>query len=183
MRTLAKVLYSAFLCTVAAVAPAMAQTVTADYDHSINFLKFKSYKLVKVHATDPGVENRLTIAIDRNLQARYLHPEDTKPDLIVAVCEANQDTSEYKTFYGGLDGMSSDRGWGPGGFLDTTATVGDIPAGTLVMDIWDGQTKKLIWRGMITEPPAVTANKEADQKMDKAVGQVLGQFPPKYKKS
>jgi hypothetical protein len=182
MRTLSKMLLAAIFCAFA-VAPAMAQTVTVDYDHSINFLKFKSYKLVKVHATDPGVEDRLTIAIDRDLQSRYLHTEDTNPDLLVAVVEVNTDTSEYKTFYGGLDGVSFERGWGPGGFLDGKATVGDIAAGTLVVDMWDGKTKKLIWRGTIAEPPSVTADKEADQKMDKAVGQVLGQFPPKFKKS
>ena len=59
----------------------------------------------------------------------------------------------------------------------------DIPAGTLVLDIWDRKTQKLVWRGAITEPASVTSDKEADQKLDKAVGQLLAQFPPKYKKA
>lgn len=160
----------------------VAQAVSTDYDHTVNFLKFKSYTLQKVHATDPGVETRITIAVDRDLQARYLHAVDKNPDIIVAVVEANTDANEYTTFYSGLSGLDWQRSWGPSGFMNSAAGVGDIPAGTLVLDIWDGKTHKLIWRGMITEPAAVVADKEADQKMDKAVGQVLGQFPPKYKK-
>ena len=183
MRFIAKTLATALFGALIAGAPAaVAQATSIDYDHTINFLKYRSYTLQKVHATDPGVESRLTIALDRDLQARYLHPADSNPDIIVGVAEANQDTHEYGTFYDGLSGLSWQRGWGSGGFLDATATVQDIPAGTLVLDMWDGKTKKLIWRGMITEPAEVTSNKEADQKMDKALGQLLAQFPPKFKK-
>jgi Domain of unknown function (DUF4136) len=182
MRFFAKMLATALFCSLIAGAPAVAQATSIDYDHTINFLKYRSYTLQKLHATDPGVEARLTIAIDRDLQARYLHPVDKDPDIIVAVTEANQDISEYATFYDSLGGLSWQRGWGSGGFLDSMPAVQNIPAGTLVLDMWDGKTKKLIWRGTITEPASVTGAKEADQKMDKAVGQLLSQFPPKFKK-
>jgi hypothetical protein len=183
MRSIAKMLAGVLFGAAFAAAPALAQAVNVDYDHSINFLKYKSYTLQKLHATDPGVETRLTIAIDRDLQARYLHPQDKDPDIIVAVVESNQDKTEYSTFFDSLSGLSWERGWGSGGFLDSAATLQDIPAGTLVVNMWDGKTKKLIWRGIITEPASVISDKEADQKMDKAVGQLLGQFPPKFKKS
>ena len=159
----------------------LAQAVNTDYDHSVNFLKYKTYNVQKVHATDSGVEDRLVIALDRDLQARYLHPDTNNPDLLIAIVEANKDTSEYTNFYSGLSGLSWERGWGSG-FMDGTNMVGDIPAGTLVLDMWDAKTKKLVWRGTITEPASVTGDKEADQKMDKAVSQVLSKFPPKFKK-
>jgi hypothetical protein len=183
MRPIAKMLATALFGAALGGTTARAQAVNVDYDHSINFLKYKSYTLQKLHATDPGVETRLTIAIDRDLQARYLHPEGKDPDIIVAVVESNQDKQEYSTFFDSLDGLSWQRGWGSGGFLDTAATLQDIPAGTLAVNMWDGKTKKLIWRGIITEPASITSDKEADQKMDKAVGQLLAQFPPKFKKS
>jgi Domain of unknown function (DUF4136) len=183
MRTFAKMLAVGLCSVFLAGTSALAQAVTVDYDHSINFLKFKTYTLQKVHATDPGVESRLSIAVDRNLQTRYLHSDSSNPDLIVAVVEASQDKQEYTTFYDSLGGLSWQRGWGSGNFMDGTATVQDIPVGTLVFDIWDAKTKKLIWRGTILEPASVTGNKEADQKLDKAVGQVLAQYPPKFKKS
>jgi len=183
-RTLANMLTTvALFSTILAGAPARAQAVSVDYDHTINFLKYSSYQLTKLHATDPGVESRLTIALDRDLQDRYLHPTDNNPDLIIAVVESNQDKQEYATFYDGLSGLSWQRGWGGGGFLPSAATVQDIAPGTLVLDIWDRKTQKLVWRGAITEPASVTSDKEADQKLDKAVGQLLAQFPPKYKKA
>jgi hypothetical protein len=187
MKTLAQLVatavFSAVLAATLAATPANAQGVMVDYDHTINFLKFKSYTLQKLHATDPGVETRLTIALDRDLQARYLHPEDKNADIIVTVVESDQDKQDYPKFYDSLTGMNWQRGWGTtSGFLDSEATLQDIPSGTLVLDMWDGKTKKLIWRGTLTEPASVTSAKEADQKMDKAIGQLLAQFPPKFKK-
>ncbi len=161
-----------------AAVPAHAQAVSADYDQSVNFLKYKTYTVQKIHATDPGVENRLVIALDRDLQERYLHSNSANPDLIIAVVESNRDPAEYTNFYAGLGGLSWERGWGSG-FMDGTSMVGDIKPGTLVLDMWDHKSGKLVWRGTITEPDSVTSSKEADQKLDKAVGQLLAKFPPK----
>ena len=103
-------------------------------------------------------------------------------DVIVAVVEATQDKQEYATFYDSLSGLGWQRGWGAGGFLDASATLQDIPTGTLVLDMWDRKTQKLIWRGALTEPLSGSEDKK-DLKMDKAVGQLLAQFPPKFKKA
>jgi Domain of unknown function (DUF4136) len=181
MKSFSKMLAIALFGTLLAGTPAMAQTANVDYDHAINFLKYKTYTLQKVHATDPAVEQAITIAVDRDLAARYLHPDD-KGDIIVAVVEATQDKQEYTTFYGDLNGLGWQRAWGSGGFLDATATVQDIPTGTLVLDMWDRKTQKLIWRGALTEALTNSGEKNG-QKMDKAVGQLIAQFPPKFKKS
>ena len=182
MTSIAKMLATALFCTVIAGAPAMAQAVSVDYDHTINFLKYKSYTWQKILATDPSVEQAITIAVDRDLAARYLHQEGKDGDVIIAVVEATQDKQEYATFYDGLGGLGWQRGWGAGGFLDASATLQDIPTGTLVLDMWDRKTQKLIWRGALTEPLSGSEDKK-DLKMDKAVGQLLAQFPPKFKKA
>ena len=179
MKFLAKLLVAASFGTVIAGTAAMAQAVNVDFDHSINFIKYKSYTLQKVHATDPNVEQAITIAVDRDLANRYLHP-DSKGELIIAVVEATQDKQEYATFYDGLGGLAWQRGWGSG-FMDTAATPQDIPTGTLIIDMWDRKTQKLIWRGTITEDQTGSEDKKGE-KMDKAVGQLVGQFPPKSKK-
>ena len=181
MKFFAKMLATAFCATLIAGTAAMAQAVHVDYDHSIDFAKYKSYTLQEVHATEPNVEEAITIAVDRDLANRYLHPDSKNGDLILAVVEANQDKQEYAKFYDGLGGLNWQRGWGSGGFMDSAATVQDIPAGTLVLNMWDRKTQKLVWRGTIAEN--LTGNKDKnDQKMDKAVGQLVSQFPPKFKK-
>ena len=72
MRFIARVLAAALFGTAMAAAPIPAQTVTIDYDHTVNFLKFKTYTWEKLHATDPSVEDRITIAINRDMAGRYM---------------------------------------------------------------------------------------------------------------
>jgi hypothetical protein len=181
MKSFAKIFAVALFGTLFTGTAAMAQTANVDYDHANNFTKYKSYTLQKVHATDPAVEQAITIALDRDLASRYLHPDANNGDIIIAVVEATQDKQEYATFYDGLGGLGWQRGWGSGGFLDTSATLQDIPTGTLVLDMWDRKSQKLIWRGTLTEVLSGNAGKDG-QKMDKAVGQLITQFPPKNKK-
>jgi hypothetical protein len=162
--------------------PILAQTVTIDYDHSVNFLKFKTYTWDRVHATDPGVEGRITIAVDRDMSGRYMSQASKNGDVTIAVVEATQDKKEYSDFYAGLNNPTWQRGWGSGGFLDTAATLQDVPLDTLVMDIYDTKTQKLIWRGVVTEPVVKSAEKN-DQTMDKAVNLLFAKFPPKFVKT
>jgi len=161
-------------------APLMAQTVTIDYDHSVNFLKFKTYTLDKLHATDPSVEDRITIALDRDMVGRYMTPLAKGGDVTITVVEATQDKQEFTDFYGSLGDMSWQRPWG-NGFMDSQAGLSDIPLDTLVLDMYDAKTHKLLWRGTVTQPVAGSEDKN-DQKIDKAVTLLIGKYPPKYKK-
>jgi hypothetical protein len=65
--------------------------------------------------------------------------------------------------------------------MDTQATLNDIPLNTLVVDMYDTNTHKLLWRGTVVEPSGGTGDKE-DQMMDKAVTLLINKYPPKYKK-
>ena len=159
----------------------MAQTVTIDYDHTVNFLKFKTYTWDKVHATDPSVEQRITIALNRDMTGRYMTEVSSGGDVTIAAVEATQDKQEFATFYSNLGDFTWQRGWGSGGFMDSEATLGDIPVDTLVLDMYDTKTHKLLWRGTVTEAVANSSDKN-DQKMDKAVTLLIGKYPPKYKK-
>src|ERR1035441_10040186 len=66
MKAIAKTLAAALVGMAMAGAPILAQTVTIDYDHTVNFLKFKTYTWEKIHATDPDVESRITLAMKRD---------------------------------------------------------------------------------------------------------------------
>ena len=182
MMSITKMLATTLFGVAIAATPVLAQTVTIDYDHSVNFLKFKSYTWDRVHATDPGVEGRITIAVDRDMSGRYFHQETKNGDVTIAVVEATRDKQEYADFYAKLNNLTWQRGWGSGVFLDTAATPQDVPLNTLVMDMYDTQTHKLIWRGIVTEPVAKSQDKN-DQIMDKAVNLLFAKFPPKFVKT
>jgi hypothetical protein len=65
--------------------------------------------------------------------------------------------------------------------MDSQATLQDSPVDTLVLDMYDTKTHKLLWRGTVTEPVASSTDKN-DQKIDKAVTLLISKYPPKFKK-
>jgi hypothetical protein len=182
MRNIAKTLvFGLFACAMAG-APILAQTIAIDYDHSINFLKFRTFTWARVHATDPRVEVRITSALNRDMAGRYMTEVPKYGDVTITAVQASQDKQEYATFY---DSLGSDyfwrRAWSSG-FMDSLATPGDVPVDTLIIDMYDTKIHTLLWRGTITLSPADANSKEADQKYDKAVTQLIGKYPPKFKK-
>jgi hypothetical protein len=181
MRSIAKLSATVLFGFAMAGAPILAQTVTIDYDHTVNFAKFRTYTWDKVHATDPSVEERITIALNRDMQGRYMTEESKGGDVTITAVEATQDKQEFADFYNSLGDFTWQRPWGSAGFLDSQAAVTDIPLDTLVIDMYDTKTHKLLWRGTVTEPVGANQDKNS-QKIDKAVTLLIGKYPPKYKK-
>lgn len=181
MKSIAKSLAGALFGIALAGAPLIAQTVTIDYDHSVNFAKFKTYTWEKVHATDPGVEDRITIAVNRDMGGRYMTEVSKGGNVTITAVDATQSKQEFSTFY---DSLGSDynwqRSWGSG-FLDSEAGLQDIPLNTLIIDMYDTKTHKLLWRGTVTEPMTGSEDKK-DNTIDKAVTMLIGKYPPKFKK-
>jgi hypothetical protein len=182
MRTIAKMLAAGFVGIALAGAPGLAQATNIDYDHTVNFLKFKTYTWEKVHATDPGVEDRITIALNRDMAGRYMSEVPKGGDVTITAVEASQDKQEFSTFY---DSLGSDyswqRPWGSAGFMDSQATLNDVPVDTLIIDMYDTKTHKLLWRGTVTESMQGSEDKK-DNTIDHAVTLLISKYPPKYKK-
>jgi hypothetical protein len=127
------------------------------------------------------VEDRITIAVKRDMAGRYMTEAGSGGDVTLTAVEATKDKQEFNDFYSGLNGTYNwQRPWGQG-FLDSSATPADVPLDTLVIDMYDTRTHTLLWRGIITEPVAGSEDKN-DQRIDKAVTQLISKYPPKFKK-
>ena len=181
MKPIVKILATALFVVAIAGTPILAQAVTIDYDHSVNFLKLKTYTWGSIHATDPGVEDRISIAVNRDMSARYMNLAGKNAEVTVTAVDASQNQQEYSDFYAGLNNLAWQRPWGSGGFLDTEATLQDVPLNTLIIDMYDTKTQKLLWRGMVNVPLSGSEDKK-DDTIDKAVTQLIGKYPPKYSK-
>jgi hypothetical protein len=167
----------------------LAQDINVDYDHNYKFNQMKSYSWGKVEVSDPMVEPRVASAIDRVLQGDGFKEsdKDKKGDVIVTAVESN--TSQgYMRFYRGLTIVDWHRGWGGGGFADGVSSLRQVHGGTLVVDLYDGATGKLIWRGTAAaEMPR--AGDPNDPKLgyttldpahvDKTMATLFASYPPK----
>lgn len=95
-------------------------------------------------------------------------------DIAVAAMGRTKEEQSYNTFYDGLGG-----GWFWGGMDGmSTTSVQEVPVGTLTVDLFDGHTKKLIWRGTSTK--TLSGNPEKNtKKLDDQVADMFKRFPPK----
>ncbi len=168
--------------TIAASAtPLMAQHVTTDYDHAANFSNFHTFSFGHVHARDALFEQRIKDEVTKDLTARGWQMVPDGGDVVVSAIGAMKDQQEYTTFYDGFGpGWGWRRGWGGGGFGDTMTTVDQIPVGTLVLDIYQGGSHQLLFRGTASDELSNNNDKNTG-KLDKAIDKIFNKFPPKGK--
>jgi hypothetical protein len=172
---LQRVSVTAALIAIFVSAPALAQKVETDYDHSVNFTHYHTYCWGHVHSSDPLYEDRIRSAVDQALQAKEWRavPEGCDVTLTAVLIEKNK--TEYTTFYNGLGGGWRWHGWGTG---MATTEVEKIPIGTLVVDIYDTSSEHLVWRGLASDQLSDKPEKDT-KKVEKAVDKMFAKFPPR----
>ena len=164
---------TAVLAAILFSTPALAQKVETDYDHSANFSQYHTYSWGHIHATNPLFESRIRDAVDRKLQAKGWQNVPSGGDVTVTAVAVKRNKKEYYTFYDGLG-----PGWFWRGTGMTTTSVENIPVGTLVVDIYDAASHRLIWRGLAHDQLSNKPEKNT-KKLDKAVDKLFGKFPPR----
>jgi Domain of unknown function (DUF4136) len=164
----------AVLVTAFAPMATMAQKTSVDWDHNVtDFSKYKTYAWVKpVRPTqNPLMDERIVAAVDTQLAAKGLRKVETDPDLLVTYnAGVKQERSAIATGMGG---------WRMGGGMGRIDPVIEN-VGTLVVDLSDGQQKKLIWRGVASDTLSDKSEKNT-KKVNKAIEKLFKQFPPKGK--
>jgi hypothetical protein len=154
-----------------------AQQVKTDYDRSANFSQYKTYSWEKVQTQDPLWVDRIKEAVNAALTAKGLTPVDSGGDVAIVAIEMTKNQQNLNTFYNGFGGGWR---WG-GGFGNATTTVDNYKVGTLVVDLFDAKTKKIIWRGSSSDTLSDKSDKNI-KNLDKGVQKMFDHFPPDVKK-
>jgi uncharacterized protein DUF4136 len=152
---------------------AFGQHVTFDYDHNANFSKYKTFSWIKKPVTrqDPFLQQRIINAVNAQLQSKGLQPVDNNGDLGVAVNVATQEKHTLNTFYDGFGPWA----WGLGG---ATTTVETYTEGTIVADLFDAGTRKVIWRATGSKEVSSKPEKETKE-VEKAIEKMFRNYPPR----
>ncbi len=174
MKFLSKIATSIGL-TLMFAAVSFAQHVKTDYDHNVNFGQYKTYSWEKVQTKDPLLVDRIKAAVNGALAAKGWTEVPSGGDVEVFAIETTQNQQTLDTFYNGFGGG---RRWGfGGGFGDATTTVETYKVGTLVVDLFDAKTEKVIWRSSSSDTLSDKADKNT-KNLDKGVEKMFKNFPP-----
>lgn len=150
-----------------------AQHVQTDYDRSANFSQYKTYSWEAVNTRNQLDVDRIKNAVNADLTAKGWTQLPTGGSVRLMAIEATQNQQTLNTFYNGFGG-----GWRwRGGFGDSTTYVDNYKVGTLVLDMFDAQSRKLLWRGAASDTLSDKADKNI-KNLNKGVQKMLKDFPP-----
>jgi hypothetical protein len=173
------VLASTLLCTVV-----HAQKTSAAHDTNVDFSNYKTFAFDQAGARNPFVNTMIVEAVERELTSRGLTKVETDPDLRVVYLAATGPNLQVASlpFYHVLNPAYS-------GLVSGASTaMWDVTTGTLVIDLFDRKTDRVVFRGTITDvlQRAPSADLRADARtvakpINKGIAKVFKKYPVKVK--
>ena len=155
-------------------AVALAQTVYVDYNHNADFTHFKTYAWGQSQNPN-AIQDSIMMqsaqqSIDSQLTAKGLQKveESQNPDLIVVASSGMKQQTSYNAW--GTGGWR----WGGGGMASVTPETTNV--GTLVVDLYDANGKKMIWRG-IAQGALSKKGEKNEKELHKAIEKMFKQYP------
>jgi hypothetical protein len=156
---------------------ARADKVSADYDHTVNFSKYKTFMWIREPETkDPFMKDRIIGSINAQLIARGLRQVSNEADLAIGANLATEEKHTWETYYSGSGwGWGWGDGWGDGW---ATTTVKTYEVGTLTIDLFDAQSRKLAWQGVAIDTISSKPEKRTKDTY-KEIEKLFKDFPPR----
>ena len=164
--------------------PARAQSVDVDYDKAVNFRAFKTYALGTVKMSDdasPLMVQRTLSALEGQMSAIGFRKVDASPDLIVEIQSSTREEHSYTTWGdygpywgGGYWGGVAYPFWHSSGF--SGVDVQTILVRTLIVDMLDARTEKVVFRGTAEDTVSHKAKKN-ERKAYEAVAEIFEESP------
>jgi hypothetical protein len=172
---------SAVLGIVLLASASFAEQVKTDYDRGADFSQYKTYSWMKVQTPDQLWVDRIKSAVNSALAAKGWTEVPSGGNVSLVAIESTQNRQTLNTFYDNFGGgWGWRRGFG-GGFGTSTTTEDTYKVGTLIVDMFDTNTKKLVWRGAASDTLSDKSDKNI-KNLDKGVEKMFQHFPPEVKK-
>lgn len=159
--------------------------VTSDYDKEVDFSQYTSYSFYQWEQESDKLltrfdRERIEESVGQELEKRGLKYMEEDGDLTVSLfvmLEQKKGRTAYTNHYGDMGYWDYDVAWGYGmGYSTTQYSEYDYIDGSLVVDIFDTKSRKLVWQGVgsgvVDENP-----KNRDRKMPAEIAKIFGQFP------
>ena len=163
-------------------------SVTNDFDKSIDFKKYKTFSFYHLKTTGEISKlnaDRVVNAIILEMKGKGYVEDKNNPDLLinaVTVLQEKEATTVSSTNYYGYGGYYRPYGYGYGyGYGYPVGNSVDVNTynykdGTIMVDILDAKTEKLIWEG--TGTSEITSKvQEPERAIGYAISKILASYP------
>jgi Domain of unknown function (DUF4136) len=161
---------------------AYPQKVTVKFDKAAPFAGYKTYKFERESgARNPMVSQLIVTAVERELNARGLKKVEADPDLRISFLAAS-----------GMDLRVGEVNFGYNvnpayeGLVPVGSASWDVTTGTLLIDLFDHKTDRVIFRGTAKDvlERAPSADMAADAKLvskqvSKGIAKIFKKYPKK----
>lgn len=148
--------------------------VKSDYSATANFSDYKTYLFrtddLKLNDLD---KDRVLNELSKQVQAKGLTSSQT-PDLIINVKASHKKIQDIQTSYGAGFGWGRPYGFGFG--VGNTWT-NNYNSGTIVVDMIDAKTQKLIWQGS-GSGISVDSPRSKQKQIPEIVAEIMKNYPP-----
>lgn len=155
--------------------------IRTDYDSAADFRALRTYAWRPERPLPSGdarfdnslIDAQVRAAVERVLTAKgYAKEPSARPDFLVGYHAVVKSKTDVQT----IDRTYGYRGVG---FGDPRLHVRTYDEGTLLIDVVDPATMKLLWRGSATGVVREkTAPEKREQRINDAVAEILEKFPP-----
>lgn len=159
--------------------------VSSDYDRAQTFSNFKTFALYQSDSSMTALsqlnKERILAAVKAEMTKKGFTENTSSPDLWVNAVAIVKDKIALSstTDYYGYGGVYRPYAWGGtlGVTANTTYNADTYKDGSLIIDIVDASTKKVVWVGTgsseIDKPL-----KNPDEEIPAAVTKIMASFPP-----
>lgn len=164
---------------------ALAQKPQIQWDTEYDFDTVKTFAWQSTPDTsleniNPFMHSRVVSSIEYRLTSSGLTEVASNPDVYVTYHTESTDkvrlqSDSFGYGFGGYGmGGWGYYGYGAAGPVSTTTRVIEYEEGTLIVDVWDADTKTLVFRGAVTRVFSESPQK-AEKQVDKAIDKMAQQ--------
>ena len=176
----------AFIFSVVMVACSSGIRVSQDFEKGFDFTTLKTYDWAPNEDNAWGlqgndlVDRRIRNAITNFLTSRGHRQDSEQPDFYISYDLAVEQRISSSNVSGGVSVGRSTRGRSGSIAIGTGSRVRTYDEGTLIIDITDVASGKLVWRGVSSQAlPDLSNPQTLTNQINATVAAILAQYPPK----
>jgi hypothetical protein len=150
---------------------------STDHDRNVKVSNYSSFFIVKGNSSgNPLVDERIEADVKHALASkRWIEVPEGEGEAAVVIHAATQTKHTYETFYEGWGGWGWRGGW-DSSFGRATTFVDNYKVGTVVVDVFDANTKQAIWHGFASDALSGNAASKANATA-RAIDKMFNHFP------